>query len=210
MNMNPLSCKGKKYLVPYGLISMRFLIAVLWIFISLLGISLEVYFFIGLLTIGLTTDIFDGIIARYNNTSTIVLRRLDSFVDNVFWLSSAFYLHCLNREIYRLYTCLFVVFLVVAGVSYLYSFFKFKRELCMHSLMSKLWVLLLYISCILLSISANFSFMVVPCVLVGVVVYAEKIVVTFFMKQWINDIPSISHLLKYNKTGKINRNKIFN
>ncbi|ATR98013.1 CDP-alcohol phosphatidyltransferase family protein [Porphyromonas gingivalis] len=210
INMNSRFCKEKKYLVPYGLISIRFLIAVLWIFISLLGISLEVYFFIGLLTIGLTTDILDGIIARYNDTSTIFLRRLDSLVDNIFWLSSTFYLYCHNSEIYKSHIYPFVTLLVMAGISYLYSFLNFKKELCMHSIMSKLWVLFLYITYILLSISANFSFMIIPCILAGGIVYIEKIVVIFFMKEWISDVPSVFHIMKYNRTGKLNRNKLFN
>ena len=204
--------KGKKhlYLVPYSLISIRFLIASIWLFISLLDRFLEVYFFIGLLTIGLATDILDGIIARYNNTSTIFLRRLDSLVDNIFWLSSTFYLYCYNSEIYKSYIYPFVILLVMAGISYLYSFLKFKKELCIHSLMSKLWVLLLYVTYILLSISSNFSFMIIPCILVGGIVYLEKIAVISFMKECISDVPSVFHIIKYNKTGKINRNKLFN
>lgn len=40
-----------------------------------------------LMFLGLLSDIFDGIIARKQNISTEKLRRMDSQVDMVFWLS---------------------------------------------------------------------------------------------------------------------------
>ncbi len=51
--------------------------------------------------IGLLTDIFDGIIARKVGVSSEKLRRLDSQVDLVFWLSLGFAAYFINTELIK-------------------------------------------------------------------------------------------------------------
>lgn len=73
--------------IPIILIFSRLIIG--FVIISLTLIKVEFYQTIAvvLLSLGLLTDIFDGIIARHLNISTQKLRRLDSTVDQIFFIS---------------------------------------------------------------------------------------------------------------------------
>ncbi len=76
--------------IPYLLIAIRFVFAPI-IFILAYFYGAEYRFLIlTLMYIGLFTDIFDGIIARKAGVSSEKLRRFDSQVDLIFWLSIAF------------------------------------------------------------------------------------------------------------------------
>jgi CDP-diacylglycerol--glycerol-3-phosphate 3-phosphatidyltransferase len=74
-------------LVPYLLIYSRLLIGFLILLLSIYHIPHYPAIAVTLLVIGLLTDIFDGIIARRLNVSTERLRRLDSTVDQVFFVT---------------------------------------------------------------------------------------------------------------------------
>ncbi len=82
--------------IPILLILSR--LAIGFLMIALIIIQVENYPSIAviLLTIGLLTDIFDGIIARKLNVSTQTLRRLDSSIDQIFFISVtiATYIQC--------------------------------------------------------------------------------------------------------------------
>jgi phosphatidylglycerophosphate synthase len=75
--------------LPLALIYTRLTIGLTIILLSVKHINNYKFIAISLFTIGLLTDIFDGIIARKLNISTSTLRRLDSTVDQVFFISFA-------------------------------------------------------------------------------------------------------------------------
>lgn len=82
--------------IPIGLIYLRLILGFVIILISILNIENLKTYAVFLLTIGLLTDIFDGIIARKLNISTQKLRRLDSTIDQVFFVSviASAYIQC--------------------------------------------------------------------------------------------------------------------
>ena len=82
--------------IPIVLIFSRLVIGLAIILCSSLHIDHYKTIAIILLTIGLLTDIFDGIIARQLNISTPKLRRLDSTIDQLFFISVAIatYIQC--------------------------------------------------------------------------------------------------------------------
>lgn len=73
-------------LIPKALIFARLLIGILILIFSFLHVDNYKTITIILFTIGLLTDIFDGIIARQLKISTQNLRRLDSTVDQIFFV----------------------------------------------------------------------------------------------------------------------------
>lgn len=82
--------------IPKILIFSRLIIGLVIIALSYLHVPYYATIAITLLTIGLLTDIFDGIIARQLNISTQYLRRLDSTIDQLFFISVAVatYIQC--------------------------------------------------------------------------------------------------------------------
>ena len=73
--------------IPITLIYSRLIIGFLIILLGILQAGYHKEIIVALLTVGLLTDIFDGIIARKMRVSTQKLRRLDSSVDQVFFIS---------------------------------------------------------------------------------------------------------------------------
>jgi phosphatidylglycerophosphate synthase len=78
-----------KIYIPKTLIFLRLLIGFIMVILSSLFINHYTIIAIILLTVGLLTDIFDGIIARKLQVSTQLLRRLDSTVDQIFFIAVA-------------------------------------------------------------------------------------------------------------------------
>src|SRR6478735_718501 len=84
--------------IPKILIYARLLSGFLILWLSYIQISSYTTIAILLIVFGLLSDIFDGIIARRLNISNEKLRRLDSGVDQIFWLSvtAATFIQCRN------------------------------------------------------------------------------------------------------------------
>src|SRR5215475_8317570 len=130
--------------IPIALIYSRLFIGLALIVLSVIEISNYKTAAIILLSIGLLTDIFDGIIARRLNISTQKLRRLDSTIDVVFFISAgvATYLQC--PTFFQANTFKLTTLLGFEGLTYLVSFLKFKKEIAIHSIGAKIWTLFLF------------------------------------------------------------------
>lgn len=130
--------------IPIILIFSRLVIGLAIIVFSSLHIDHYKTITIILLTIGLLTDIFDGIIARQLNISTPKLRRLDSTIDQLFFISVAIatYIQCsefFNDNILKL-----TILIGAEALTYLICFIKFRKEIATHSIGAKIWTLTLF------------------------------------------------------------------
>lgn len=87
---------------------------------------------ISLLSLGLLTDIFDGIIARHLQISTERLRRLDSSVDQIFYLSfvAACFIRC--PEFFLQHQNQILLLFAAEALSYVWCFIKFKKIVAIH------------------------------------------------------------------------------
>ncbi|MFP8894034.1 CDP-alcohol phosphatidyltransferase family protein [Chryseobacterium sp. EZn1] len=196
--------------IPVILIFARLIIG--FIIISLSLIKVENYQIIAavLLSIGLLTDIFDGIIARYLDVSTQKLRRLDSTVDQIFFISVgvATYIQCpvfFETHVYKIS--------ILAGAEaliYLVSFLKFRKEVATHSIGAKIWTLLLFGTLIQVILQCQSVILFNLCFWVGLLTRAEIIAILFILKTWTNDVPSVFHSIRLRKGKTIKKSKIFN
>ncbi|MEO5499943.1 MAG: CDP-alcohol phosphatidyltransferase family protein [Ginsengibacter sp.] len=118
-----------KYKIPIALIIFRFIIGLAVIVLSAIQISNYIQIAILFFTIGLLTDIFDGIIARQLNVSTQRLRRLDSSVDQVFFISFAIATYIQCPDFFKTNTLKLTVLFGIEALTYLISFIKFKKKL---------------------------------------------------------------------------------
>jgi len=163
-----------------------------------------------LLTLGLLTDIFDGIIARRLNVSTEKHRRLDSAVDQAFWimviigafiLSPGFFVHN------------YIKILLIAGLelfAYLLSFIKFRKEVATHAILSKIWVLILFATLVQVIVEGNAPTLFMICFYLGAVTRIEIILILLIIRKWTNDVPSIYHAFQLRNGRDIHRNKWMN
>ena len=196
--------------IPIALIYLRLLIGLLLILLSIIKIENYRSWAIIILTVGLLSDIFDGIIARRLNISSEKMRRLDSSVDQVFFISIAIatYIQCptffLENKIKL------SILLGFEALAYLICFIKFRKEIATHSIGAKIWTLLLFGTLIQVMVTCNSVILFNLCFWVGLITRIEIISIILTLKVWTNDVPSFYHSIKLRQGKEIKRNKLFN
>ena len=196
--------------IPILLILSRIVFGVI---IVILSIYQPAYFkvaIISLIFIGLLSDIFDGIIARRLNISTPLLRRLDSGVDQFFWLAiiGGCYLTC--PVFFKNNLIKIAILLSLEAGCYILSYLKFKKEVATHAIASKFWTLTLFGVLIQVIATCNSVVLFTICFYIGVATRLEILGILLIIRKWTNDIPSIYHAVLIRKGRVIKRNKLFN
>ncbi|MEJ5103729.1 CDP-alcohol phosphatidyltransferase family protein [Chryseobacterium sp. MYb328] len=196
--------------IPAILIFSRLIIGFTIIVLSIFKVEDYQVIAIVLLSIGLLTDIFDGIIARHLNISTQKIRRLDSTVDQVFFISAgvATYIQCpefFSENIYKL-----IILVGAECLIYIVSFFKFKKEVATHSIGAKIWTLLLFATLIQVILQCQSVLLFNLCFWIGLLTRAEIIAVLLILKKWTNDVPTVYHAIMLRQGKTIKKHKIFN
>jgi len=120
--------------IPLLLICFRLLIGIFLVVFSLSSASLFIPVAIILITVGLLSDVFDGIIARRLNVSTTVLRRLDSIVDQIFWISIAIACYIRYPDFFRINQTKIIILVATELLTYVVCFIKFKEEVATNAI----------------------------------------------------------------------------
>lgn len=196
--------------IPLLLIWSRMVMGLLLIVFSLAVPGYFSVIAIPLISIGLLTDIFDGIIARRIQVSTTHLRRLDSLVDQVFWLSVAAACYIRYPLFFHANAVKIIILIAAELLAYLVCFIKFRKEVATHALSSKLWTLLLFATIIQLIATSSSTILFNICFIAGVITRAEIILIILIIRRWTNDVPSVYHAVLLRKGRTIKRNKLLN
>jgi phosphatidylglycerophosphate synthase len=196
--------------LPILLIYSRLLLGVAIVLLGVFHADSSGYLSVTLLTIGLLTDIFDGIIARHLNVSTQRLRRLDSSVDQVFFIAVAIAAYLQHHLFFKQHATALIVLLAVEALTYVVSFLKFKKEIATHSIGAKIWTLLLFATLIQLLLTGNSTTLFAICFWVGLVTRVEIVAIIITIKQWTNDVPTLYHAIQLRQGKAIKRHKLFN
>lgn len=196
--------------IPIALIFSRFIIGLVIIILSIIQVENYKAIEIVLLTVGLLTDIFDGVVARHLNVSTQKLRRLDSSIDQVFFISVtvATYIQC--PQFFKSNALKLTILMGLEGLTYLISFLKFKREIATHSIGAKIWTLLLFATLVQIILQCQSIILFNICFWVGILTRVEIIAIILILRKWMNDVPTFYHSLKLRNNKEIKRYKMFN
>jgi CDP-diacylglycerol--glycerol-3-phosphate 3-phosphatidyltransferase len=196
--------------IPITLIYARLLIGLCILLLSILQIEHYNIIAVVLFTTGLLTDIFDGIIARRLNVSSERLRRMDSSIDQVFFIlvAIATYIQC-KSFFYNNYIQL-AILLGTEALTYVVSFVKFKKEVATHAISSKVWTLILFATLIHIMVDCTAPVLFQWCFYVGMISRLEIVAILLFLRKWTNDVPSVYHAILLRKGKEIKRHKLFN
>lgn len=196
--------------IPVLLIYSRLFIGIAIFICSILHINHYSIIAVVLFSLGLLTDIFDGIIARRLNVSTEKLRRLDSTIDQVFFLlvAAATYLDA-RSFFYNNRVALFIL-LGIEALAYVICFLKFRKEIATHTISSKIWTLFLFATIIQLMCFKNAFVLFQVCFYIGIITRLEIIAIIFVLRNWTNDVPSIYQAVLLRQGKPIKRHKLFN
>jgi phosphatidylglycerophosphate synthase len=145
------------------------------------------------LVLAFLSDVFDGILARRLNVATPALRRLDSIADSTFYLATllgAWHLH--STEL-REYLPALAVLGALELVRYAFDYWKFRREAAYHLWSSKIWGICLFVGFFSLLVLKRGGFFVAVPIYLGILVDLEGLAVSFALRAWKSDVPSIVH-----------------
>ncbi len=189
---------------PYALILFRFLCAPVMLCLGYFYQTQYRKLIVVLLFLGLLSDIFDGIIARKQNTSTAKMRRLDSQTDMIFWLSAGFTAWFIWPQTISENSLVIWILLGMEASCYLVSILKFGRETCTHAYLSKFWGLTLLAAFTDLILNGNAGFLFYCCLCAGIISHLDRILITLILPKWQHDVPSAYHayLIRKGKTFK--------
>ena len=144
-----------------------------------------------LLSAGVLSDIFDGIVARRIGVSTPRLRTWDSRADVMFWLFSLFGLILLRPS---LAADLGLAALLIGALevgNHLFSYLKFRREASPHHYLSKAFGLGLWLLFGLGFAVGEVGVVLFAVLALGVVSQIEAFAITWRLKAWRCDVPSV-------------------
>lgn len=202
--------KNWKQRVPMGLIFFR---------LSLAPIILGMTHYYGenakptiliLMYLGLFSDIFDGIIARSVGVATAHLRRMDSQVDMIFWLSIGVATWWIYPNLIRENRSPVIAILCMEAACYIISFLRFGRETCTHAFLSKLFGIALLVGFTSLigfnHAGLSFDF----AIFMGIISHIDRILITLILPNWTHDIPSAYHAYLIRKGIPFRKSKLLN
>ncbi len=163
-----------------------------------------------LVVFGLLSDILDGIIARRVGVSTEKLRRLDSSIDQVFWLMVIASLIIVYPAFFAGNLLKIILLAIAEGLTYAISFARFRKEVATHAIASKIWTLTLFATLVQVALTGSSVFWFNACFYIGVVTRMEIIAILIVLRQWTNDVPTFYHAIQLRKGKMIKRSKWFN
>lgn len=196
--------------IPYILIATRFIFAPIVFFLSYLKGEESRFLILALMFIGLLTDIFDGIIARKVGVSSEKLRRLDSQVDLVFWLSLGFAAYFMNPELIKEHWSSITTIFILEALCYIISIVKFKKETCTHAWLSKMWGLSLVIAFTYLIGFQKIGWAFDLTIFLGVISHIDVILIILILPKWQYDVPSCYHAWNIRKGKQRKKSTLFN
>lgn len=196
--------------IPKALILFRLILAPCMIMFALSGAHSDRSIIVALLYVGLLSDIFDGIIARNVGVQNAALRRMDSQVDMIFWLSAGISTWLLQPDLISSNRFTISIIFLMEIACYVISIIKFAKETCTHALLSKMWGLSLLAAFTAL---IGFNHAGIPfsvAIILGFISHIDRILITLILPQWTHDIPSAYHAYLISKGRSFKRNKLFN
>jgi len=160
--------------------------------------------------LGLLSDILDGAFARKMKISTSKLRRLDSQVDMIFWVSIGVCTWILHPALIRDHLVSITLIFIMEALCYIISIAKFGKETCTHSFLSKLWGISLLIA---FTSMIGFNHAGLPfylTIILGLISQVDVILITLILPKWNHDIPSTYHAILVRRGIDFKRNELLN
>lgn len=168
------------------------------------------YWMVAIILWAILSDIFDGIIARRLKVSNERLRRMDSSIDQIFWILTMIAAIIICPDFFKTHYAKIGIVLVLEAVSYLISYIRFRKEVATHAILSKIWTLAITGTLIQIVLTCNSVILFNIWFYLGIVTRIEIIAILFILKEWTNDVPGIYQAILLRKEKEIKRNKLFN
>jgi phosphatidylglycerophosphate synthase len=196
--------------IPIGLILTRLIFGFFILLLSFTSIAHLRPIIIFFLVAGILTDVFDGIIARKLGVSTEKLRRLDSLVDQAFWICSISAACIICPDFWSGNSTKLLILCGAELLIYVISYLKFRKEVSTHAILSKIWTISIVATLIRVVATCEPGIIFEVCFYLGIISRIEIMLILALIKNWVTDVPSVYHAWQLRKGREIKRNKYFN
>ena len=186
--------------VPLSLTALRALLAPVMVVLSLFHPA--PWAFGVCLVAGFLSDVFDGVIARRLGIATPGLRRLDSIADTFFYVAATFAAWHLYPQVIKAHVGALLLLAALEMIRYIFDLVKFKREASYHMWSSKAWGIALFAAFFALLACGYTGAWVAAPIYLGIVADIEGLAISFVLKEWKSDVPSIVHAAKLRTTAR--------
>ncbi len=150
---------------------------------------------VGVLIAAIVSDIFDGVLARRWKCDTENLRKLDSKIDTIFWLSLLYLLVVSQRDFVLQHSIKLFILVLLEILVQLIGYFKFNTTLALHTYSAKFWALLLAVTISALVLGYNVTFLFGACFVWGIISQLEVLLIILKLKTYKVDVKSIYSLI---------------
>jgi len=196
------------YKIPFALLYSRLVIAVLLIIFSFITVSPGTI--IALSIYAIVSDIFDGMLARHLKISTVKMRQTDTKIDTVFWFSCLFYLCMHHTAFIKTHVIQLMILVSSECIVILFGLLKFNERISYHTILSKVWALILlwFFIDLVSNNTAYVSFTI--AFWYGLMVQFEILAIAIILKINQTDVPGVVQAIKLRKGLLIKKNRFFN
>lgn len=196
--------------IPLALIVIRLIFGFIILVLAVFPVVHYQGIIITLFSLGLLSDVFDGIIARRLNISTTWLRRLDSTIDQIFWVLVFISAIVICPQFFQNHVFELSILLGLEILTYIISFVRFKKEVATHAISSKIWTLLLFATLVQVVATCHSGWLFQLFLYAGIITRLEIVAILFLLRHWANDVPSVYHAVQLRNGKPIKRHKLFN
>lgn len=176
--------------IPSILVIIRFTIAPL-LLLDALDHETGLWFIIGYV-IAVISDIFDGIIARRLEVSTVQLRQADSWADICLYLCVAISCWLVYPQVLRDFQIPLLLAIIAQLILFTISLIKFKKFPSFHTYTAKIWGLTLLVATVGL-FGFDYSNTLWLAIALCLINSLEEIIMTLILPEWQCDVLSIFH-----------------
>ena len=149
---------------------------------------------VALIWIGLLSDIFDEVIARHMGIATARLRRIDSQVDAIFWLSTLGTAMALHMDGLSHHGLWMGTLLALEAAIYAVNFTRFGRAGSTHAYSAKVFGLFLLAGFTEVFLTGTAGPWFHAMLVVGTLAQVEGLAIACALPQWRHDVKSIIHV----------------
>jgi phosphatidylglycerophosphate synthase len=148
----------------------------------------------------LLSDVYDGVLARRWQIDTENLRRWDTRADTLFYLCVFVVAVLRYPEAFQNRWLLITALVAVEVIQHAFAAIKYGRHASYHSIISKIWGLMMAASMIaLLGFGVNNWFMDLTIIWGICCNVVQVLVMTLLLPTWHRDIPTLVHAWKLQK-----------
>ncbi len=150
--------------------------------------------------LAVTSDLADGLLARWLNAQTVLGARLDAAADTATYLVLFFAASWLWPDFVDTHIEMLAVALALYGVNHAWALLRFRKLPAYHTWAGKTSAVLMAVGMVLWFIT-GVAGLFTAAVIVSLVSVVEQLAITALLPHWQADVPTLKHAIRLRRAG---------